>query len=450
MSYSERIANARARLAEDEPREAFGELAETLRFPAMELLKTERFTESMQLFAEIATRVADAKFGQVIARIAEAPDDPRALYEAGYEMIEQGLHPLAATVLARANRIAPGEEAIIFELCVALEQEAWNAEARDLLLRNPQVVEGGFLGRYLLVFHSVLAGDLATAREHAGELQAGENADYQYMESVVRGMLERAALIEGVSPLDETDLRGWHFIANGTVVLHLAQEGARAMHGRYAWVQDSFSRCREGLVKLGRFLERAGFRMQRIVYLPDRDSEVLGMAAAQILPGASSGEARPLDGPEDPELDEADLVIAYDLSDIEDPGFFEALRKRRPGQVLFAHNCNWTVDFPLAPDACTILSQFNTAPWAAQLRIDSESGEPTETEPRSESPEELAREIESAELNDEDMEAADLERVDAFADALRDLLLGPARSNKNERPRQVIGNPVKSNRFGGI
>lgn len=89
--------------------------------------------------------------------------DPKALYDLGYQLVEYHLNGFAAVTLLRASQQKRGDEQITTELVCALEKMGQNAEACRML-RDSGLVEKSPMCRYLLIFNSVLSGDLAEAR----------------------------------------------------------------------------------------------------------------------------------------------------------------------------------------------------------------------------------------------------------------------------------------------
>ena len=101
---SEVLAKAEAELAAGDPRAAFGSIRSVLDYPAAELDDTRAMATALAAFARIAAAIAGPKFGAVVGRVAARPNDPEALYKAGYALYEQQLFGIAATLLARAKR----------------------------------------------------------------------------------------------------------------------------------------------------------------------------------------------------------------------------------------------------------------------------------------------------------------------------------------------------------
>lgn len=118
--------------------------------------------------------------------------------------------------------------------------------------------------RYLLVYNAIMSGDLPLARRQHALLPDPTDPRWVPTRDRQRRMLERAASAEPVSPLDVTDLRGWQFVMGGTILGTLSPFGFGAgMTGRYAWLQDSYGQCLEGLLRLRALLDAAEVRPGR-------------------------------------------------------------------------------------------------------------------------------------------------------------------------------------------
>ncbi len=429
--------NAAREMLPGDPTESFQTLQWLLRYPAPELTGDEKFREAFELFAEIAKPIAGDDFSAMIAGVAARPRDVKHLYSAGYDLIEADLPAIAATVLARADRESPGREDIISELVSALERDGMNHAARDVLLANPTLLESGFLCRYLLVFNAILSGRLEIAREHFAVLDPGSNSDFEFMRGTVAAMLARVDALHNAAQLDEKDLRGWDFVVNASLLLHVAEEGfEEGMRGRFAYTQDSFERCRAAIERLRLALEAARFPVETLVFLPDRSSEILGLAAGELL----GADAKPWS---EGNMADAQLVVAYDLNDLNDEGIYESLRYYRPGQALWAHAREWTRDFPIAEDITTYMYQYNAPPWEGGLSVN-DQGEATESAPMSEPPDELAEKIVALEPEIEDLSG--VEELKSFAARFGEIQLrSPERDGG--RSRRFLGSPVTSNRF---
>ena len=369
-------------------------------------------------------------------RAAEAsvsPGDPERLYALGYQLIEDGLAPMAVTVLARGVELAPDSEALVTELVAALEAQLAYRDAARVLAARPALVEASFLCRYLLVFDSIMSGDLATARAVAPRLVPAEHAQ-ERMAARVHGMLARADQLEASCPLGGHDLRGWHRVITGGLLLHRSPYGFdEPMHGRYAWLQDSWTLVRHGLERMRAVLAAWGWQPPCVYAPPGREHEAIAGAAAALLgvpqvPWPALGVPAP------------GLVVAYDLATVP-PRELERLAQRRRDQVLHAHVTIWTDDAPVAADLTTLLAQRVVPPWGRQLAVDPATGEARQSDDDPRAAEALAAAILRAPAPGDDAIACDDEPgLLALA-----RLVGAGESGPRERG--WAGSPVASNRF---
>jgi len=439
--FSEAQRAALDALARGEAQQAFNHV----RFPLAHdpVIATDRdsWRQAFDLFARISAAIAGEELAAIVRRAVANPDDVQALYNLGYELIEQDLPGIAATALTRANLLFPNQEPILTELAVALESDQRCHEAARVLREVPDLIEESFFCRYLLAYNTLMTGDLDEPRQLLPRLLQADDADQRFMARRIEGMLVRADAVHGVTPLDNMDLRGWHFVITGGLLLHLSPFGFdEGMRGRYAYTQDSPDRCLEGLRRLAALLDDWQIRPARVWRLQDVDSAALALAAGQVLgcpvepwpDGGSEGEG---------------LVVVYDLATLADETV-ETLREHRPGQVLWSHASCWTQEPPFAADLITYLHQYNVSPWGERLRVTPEKGEAEKVPPSTAPAEERAAEVVAATLEADAL--ADLPRLVELARAARGLSgehAAGALRRDGPRRRQRTGSPVLSSRF---
>lgn len=383
------------------------------------------FVEAMTALRAVISHFSTEEAAARAAAVVEQPDDIQALYDLGYAAVEDGIAEIGVLPLWRANRVAPGLRGVVVELCAALEEAGQNAAAVQVL-REANLDD--FLCGYLLGFNLIGMGDLDAAKRLVPALRPSNDGEVT-MRRRLAHMLERAAACN--TPLDDNDLRGWHFVINGSVLLDLSPYGAESMRGRYALYQDSYGHLKEGLHRLGEVLDLWDVMPPRIAHLPDRGSAALGMAARDLfgLPlskfTADTGAA---------------LVVGYDLADVTDWDLIRALQDRHAGQVLFIHTACWTEPPSVAADFSTLLHQVNLPPWGEQLRA-SWDGEVSYSDPDDRPGGALAAEILSAPTEEELIQ--DRQALADFA------LSVPAKLALRPGPRQRFwgSSPVKSTRF---
>jgi hypothetical protein len=334
---------------------------------AIRLLRTEAEGAAPAEVAAALGRAAGVMDFTNLAAAAEAavrsPGDPQALYDLGYACVDRGVADIAVPVLRAALEAAPGQRAIVTELAAALEQCHRYPEAVAMLQANDRHLQD-WPDRYLIAFNSIMAGDVATARAVADRLSTPDG-DWIPARQRLADMLSRADTVPG--PLDHRALRGWHYVLNGALLLHVSPYGYdEPMHGRYAYVQDSLAGCRRTIDRLGLVLHSTGLSPVSVSPLPDRASTILGLATAQVLglPVLPWQESRP-----------DTIVVAYQLGADGPPP--RLLTERTAGSILLEHATSWTDSGPVAPDVSGLLFQAIVAPWGEQMSSDPHSGAPT-------------------------------------------------------------------------
>lgn len=237
--YEPLLQQALSLLHSGDAKKAFQTFRPVLRYPG-QVEHPAEFAEVLQVLAEISMQIGEAEFANQLRNTAHAPTDVKQLYHVGYEMIEHGLSDMAATILAYAHRLQPDNPAVLNELSAALEKQMCYVEARRFLQLAPGVVQHNFLTCYLLAFNSLMCGDLETSQRMVPDLQRlqSQHASFPAMTERLVTLLARADGLKGHTPLDTHDLRGWHLVLTGGLLLHLSPYGFdEPMHGRYAWVR---------------------------------------------------------------------------------------------------------------------------------------------------------------------------------------------------------------------
>ncbi len=439
MSNTDPMSDARAALAAGDARGAFLALRPTLLWNTAPE-DDAGWTARLSLFADISRAIAGDELAAKARASADAPSNPQAHYDLGYALYEQGLYDVAAAVLTRANRLAPGETAIVTELSACLEG-AMQYGVAALVLGSSGLAERDPMCAYLLGFNSLMSGDLDAARAALPKV-LGDAPNLAAMRDALAGMLARADAIHAATPLGDAELTGWHAAINGAVLLHESPHGLDAgMHGRYAWLGDSPGLMREGIERLLTLLQSEAVAVPRVVSAPDRASQVLSAALAAMARVRwsvwTAGDTQPA------------VVCAWDLDAVGDAAFLQAMRFHAPGQVLFAHVSRWVEPFPYAPDVTTLLAQTATHPYTGgAMRVDPDTGKVAPAEPDPRDTASLAGEITVATITDPSARGLDVpQRVaEACRPLAPDARLGLHRVS-GHRARQRAGGPVTSNYF---
>ncbi len=376
----------------------------------------------------LAEAVGFDDLARAAKKASRKPGDARRLYDFGYLCIEHGIAFLAVPALREALRLAPGARPVLGELVAALEAEDRHAEAAEVLLQHEAVLEP-WPGRYLLAYNSLLAGDLATARDRAARLPDPADTTWTWAHDRLRGMVARAEAAGRAVPLDRTDLRGWQFALTGTLLGTLSPYGFEVMTGRYAYLSDSYAACRRGLDRLALALDAAGRRPTAVSALPGRSDRILALAAADLL-------GLPVE-PYEPGRHDT-LVVAYDLS-AHDPDTLDGLCERAPGQVLYEHANRWTEPAAVPADFITLQRQLGSEPWGEQLGVDGRG--PADSRPEAEIARDIVTADPTADPGDGEGPADEDAAFREFVTAVAPLWLSGSRT-----PVRSAG-PVPSSRF---
>jgi len=410
---------------------AFDQLRAALGWPSGKAIAAADLPRWLELVAELAVRRGAAPLAELAGAAVRDPDSPDRLYDLGYALIDAGAPSIAAAVLWRCLALVGDSEEVVCELVSALESALAYPDAVAVLEDRAELRARSFLSRYLYAFNAAMSGRLELTRAVLPELEP-DSEETTGLRDTIRGICERADRVAGICPLDGRDLRGWHYVLTGGLVLHQSPYGFdEPMHGRYAWLADSLPRLATGIERLGRLV--APLALPCIYAPPGRDHEIVALAASQVLglpvaPWPAVGVPAP------------GLVVMYDLAQLPSADVAR-LVQRRPEQIVFAHASPWTSDSPLAPDVTTLLYQTLVPPWAAHTLVDPETREvsesPADDRPALEIASELARAVG---LDDHELSADEPTRWAALVARAWPPEPGP-------RSRLWAGGPVPSSRF---
>jgi hypothetical protein len=438
--YEEIKATTLAALANDERDVAFQTLRHALNYNSDVMAgDVELFADAMTVFARVSQEFGNNEFSARVAKVAKHPEDVQCLYDLGYALYEESLFGIAAAVLTRADQLAPAQPGIVSELVCALEGDGRNREAVRILSGYPNLTSEHYLFAYLLSFNQLMAGNLTEAEAASKALEGLETEDaHPLMTARINGFLNRASKIKHASPLDEHDLRGWHYVASGSILTTLSPYGfPEPMNGRFGYLQDSFASCKKGLENLQRIVRLKSVSPACIFSLPGRDSEILSIAASKFF-------NLPLEPWPNKRTDRPGIIVAYDIGEVDLAP--ESLAHHHSDQLLYSHALQWTFALPVAPDVTTLMHQMIVAPWGATTGFDAETNQMTSNAPDDRAPAEIAEEILAA-TSDEDSPLADDEEQppalsDDFIKAVGDFPL-----SSSLREQIWTCSPVKSAKF---
>ena len=267
-------ADVRAALAQGRPHHALVTLRRMA--DAAEQGGRETLAEWLELLERAGGAFAGPTFAAAVRSVRQAPDDAAALERLGRRLVGEGLPQMAVTLLGRAHRIDPLDPRVLATLVSALAADGRHARACAVLRAAPAPGGWGLGRRGVLARHALLAGDLEPPRSCLPELLASTDPAHQELALEIGGMLARADALARVSTLDQRDLRGWHFVVTGGLLLHRSRHDEAGMNGRYAFVHDRYVDCLEGLCRAAAVLAALQRRVDRILAPTDRPMAISG------------------------------------------------------------------------------------------------------------------------------------------------------------------------------
>lgn len=420
--------------------ESFSVLRQILDYPG-KLDNPLVWEDAFSLFEELSVSLGEEKLSQRISEVIDDSHDVESLYNLGYELYEHRLYSIGATVLTKANIIDPNNEKIITELVVTFECLMMYEEAIKVLSRSRTVLETSEFCQYLLTFNEIMTGNFSSASKTISSLKYSNDKEIAFMARTLEGMFDRYNVLKTSRGLDENDLRGWHMVLNGTLLLHLSPFGLKEMKGRYALVSDTYSKCLEGIKRIERIIEEFKLDIPCIFYLPYRSSKILALALSKVL-------NIPLKEWDEENFLDPGIVVIYSIEEITLNKYLAQLNEYRSNQILWLHSSSWTSPFRWAPDISTFLYQYNSAPWGERISYDSKEKKAITTTPDSSPEEEIVKKIFEAEKDPDYLD--DLDDILSMLEPLK-LIDGESKPgiflNSGTRIPQRTGSPVKSNRF---
>lgn len=351
-------ASAEEMLAQGRTRAAYQALVAVLVTAAPE---DAGWDHALQLLVRASEGWAAPMPLQALRLAAETPRDAHAVQGLGAALLDRAnkqasLPELAAAVLGRAHALDPQDEGVLAEAVAARELLGDYSGALRLLRSAPRSASPGFLRHYLEAFACVMTGDVVAAREQARDLVPTDDSD-RFMRQRLEAMFARHEAVKDVTALDEHDLRGWHFVLSGSLLLHLAPDGesttGTGVGGRYAHLKDGPALQLEVLQRLETVLAALDRDGMRVWSMDQHESRVLGRAAA-LRSGMASQPTLTTSEP--------GLILAYDFEAMI-PDVRAHYRSHRPNQIAFAHSLHFRREQRFVPDLVGSLYATREGPW---------------------------------------------------------------------------------------
>lgn len=380
---------ARKAWADDDPRGALRELAQGLRADAAH-------KPLYRLAAQCLRALEAAEEAHLVETVLAEFRSADPFYALGDYYANDQNFELAIPILERAHALAPHRLDVALTLAQSYTSRFRPQDAYDVLQRAGSQCD--FWATYEFYWAALLCKrhlpEIAefVEAERANVARADLEADLRDGLIYALDKLEQAsARLQAFSPESPSRIWDWHFIQYGGAILDYfddreAEDGLTVAGGRWVALWISSAHAAMLLHKLRRLLTTLERRPQRVIALPDRDSEIIGRAAALLLEmpfelaTAETGAA--LAQPHS-------LLVAADQRRLREKALLPVL----PGQTIFALNLHWLHHGGLAPDVAGVMTQALYLPWNGDTRVDWETNQIVNTEPDSRPAEVIAEEL---------------------------------------------------------
>ena len=329
---------------------------------------------------------------ELFKKVLENFNDYKAFYEIGYYYIDTGCYRLAVPFLKRALELSGGNYEIAIELSVAYTSQCEPEKGLELL-KNVDLGRD-FWAWYQYYWCALLSDQSEWIEKFINEARAcfrgellegdGDIAALYYVLDKLEQCLVRYNTIDKSNPI----IRDWHYIQYGAAILDCYKSNG----GRYLKKIGTFKEVMNIVYKLKTYLDSLEFYPEKVYYLADKDSEVLGRIIAKVLK---------VDCEEyyNKTIREKYLIVAADNRDYNVCPELALIRKN---EMIFAFNHHWLENSLITPDISGLMSQSYNFPWREGC-LNEELKESGITEESSMIIEEVLKAIDniSAEVDDE-------------------------------------------------
>ena len=325
--------------------------------------------DSLEAAGKICRMLGAPEEAELFEALQAAPQDVEALYNLGHRLVDQTRPDVAVALFQRGLAGHPDtfqglalQRELAFAQYVRRDFEgclrtlaALERDGRDLLSET-ELLDSGLLAAEAALY----LGRRDVALHFLDEAEARVPDDGQRARlDALHALLGRASHWDD---LETADLRAWHFIQHGGVILKTAggyfEDGSRA--GRFDVLDLRADMVAFLLERLAGLIERLELEVEVVAPtgpvaapLAHALAARLGAEAVKDIVGR---EGRPT------------LLVAANAGELEP--LCAGLAKHRPDLHVFALNLDWSRDAAVLPDVAGILSQRAFLPWEERYAMD--------------------------------------------------------------------------------
>lgn len=283
-------------------------------------------------------------------------DQFQAFFDLGYHFIDSEQYELAAALLEKALTLAPTNIDAAYELAFAYMARFNNQAALKALAKVDY--ESDFWAAYLYYQCKLWLGQPEGVAEFIQDVQLllkkqVLSESLELIQDKINELEESLRRYQQVTVTDRMPIRDWHFVQYGAAILHYNEENKAIAGGRYTYLQGDAQLVCLVLNKLVVYLQTLNRVPEKILALPDIESELLGQILAQLL-------QKPYSTLEMMEDFTNCLIVAADSSLLNG---IEPLVEVCAQQTVFALNHSWLKRSMIVPDVVGFLTQEYVTSW---------------------------------------------------------------------------------------
>jgi len=356
----------------------------------------------------------------------------------GLHFFNEGHYDLALPFLKKAVQIDSTRSDTVHDLAIVYARRFNINEAIKVLENNKP--ESDFWNYWFLTKLRILDNQTDGVQNDINELFSVLNnePDKESVAIPIQKVNEVKETFDRLSVVGKPDnhIRDWHFIQYGNVILDFFEDSEEYIAGgRYVASWGSNEWIKEIASKLSNYLNELDKTFERVLYLNDRNSKILGLVIGNELNIEAKEYKNEIDT-------ENSLIIGANSIDFDG---MDELQKIQPGQLLFALNHFWLDSAQISPDICGFMTQTYSFPWdGGGIRIiDAEKGEtekiPTDTREESLIAKDINKLVSDASIKEEDLD---------FYIKNKEYLKGIGTKVNDNRYNFMIESPIAGSYFG--
>ncbi len=333
-----------------------GDFQESLRTLSWGFRKDVNFKPLYELAEKCLLKLGGEEEAQLFKNATKRFNSFQPFNNLGLHFYNEGHYDLALPFLKKAVEIDSTKGDTVHDLAIVYARLFNIQEAIKVLEKNRP--ENDFWDYWFLTKLRILANQTKGVENDINELFAVLNnePDKESVEIPLQKANEVKETFERLSVVGKPNnhIRDWHFIQYGNIILDFFEDLEEyAGGGRYVASWGSNESIKEIVSKLSFYLKELDKTIEKILYLNDRNSKILGLIIGKEL------NVEAIEYNSQIEVKNSIIVGANSI----DFDGMDELQKIKQGQILFALNHLWLDSAQISPDICGFMSQSYYFPW---------------------------------------------------------------------------------------